>query len=64
MALHAGISQVFLALGPLVGGFLTEYVSWRAVFLLDVPVGVVPPGAGRGRASAGGSVLISRAASP
>jgi EmrB/QacA subfamily drug resistance transporter len=40
MALYAGISQVFLALGPLVGGFLTQYVSWRAVFWLNVPVGV------------------------
>jgi EmrB/QacA subfamily drug resistance transporter len=40
MALYAGISQVFLALGPLVGGLLTEYVTWRAVFLLNVPVGL------------------------
>ena len=32
MAIYAGISQVFLALGPLVGGLLTEYVTWRAVF--------------------------------
>ena len=40
MAIYAGISQVFLALGPLVGGLLTEYVTWRAVFLLNVPVGL------------------------
>lgn len=40
MALYAGLSQVFLALGPLVGGLLTEFVSWRAVFLLNVPVGI------------------------
>lgn len=24
-------------LAPLVGGFLTEYVSWRAIFLLNIP---------------------------
>jgi EmrB/QacA subfamily drug resistance transporter len=40
MAVYAGISQIFLALGPLVGGLLTEGVSWRAVFWLNVPVGI------------------------
>jgi EmrB/QacA subfamily drug resistance transporter len=40
MAVYAGISQVFVALGPLIGGLLTEYVSWRAVFFLNVPVGI------------------------
>lgn len=40
MAAYAGISQIFLAIGPLIGGVLTESVSWRAVFWLNVPVGV------------------------
>ena len=40
MAAYAGISQIFLAIGPLIGGALTESVSWRAVFLLNVPVGI------------------------
>ncbi|GAA4751441.1 MFS transporter [Actinomycetospora chibensis] len=40
MAIFAGISQIFVALGPLIGGLLTEYVSWRAVFFLNVPVGI------------------------
>lgn len=40
MAVYAGISQVFLAVGPLLGGVLTQLVSWRAVFWLNVPVGL------------------------
>src|SRR6266481_1880364 len=26
--------------GPLVGGFLTTYFSWRAIFYLNVPIGI------------------------
>ena len=40
MAIYAGISQIFLAVGPLLGGFLTQVVSRRAVFWLNVPVGI------------------------
>lgn len=40
MAVYVGISQVFLAVGPLLGGVLTAAVSWRAVFWLNVPVGL------------------------
>ena len=36
----AGVSALALAIGPVLGGFLTENVSWRAIFYLNVPVGV------------------------
>jgi EmrB/QacA subfamily drug resistance transporter len=41
MGVYAGVSMVFLALGPLIGGVLTEAISWRAVFFVNLPVGVV-----------------------
>ncbi|MBK5117551.1 MAG: MFS transporter, partial [Thermoleophilia bacterium] len=34
----AGVSALALAIGPLLGGFLTEQVSWRAIFYLNIPV--------------------------
>jgi EmrB/QacA subfamily drug resistance transporter len=36
----AGVSAIALALGPLLGGWLTEDVSWRAIFFLNLPVAV------------------------
>jgi EmrB/QacA subfamily drug resistance transporter len=40
MGSYVGISQIFLALGPLVGGTLTEWWTWRAVFWINVPIGL------------------------
>ena len=34
----AGVSALALAIGPVVGGFLAEQVSWRAIFFLNLPV--------------------------
>ena len=31
---------VSMALGPLVGGFVTEQISWRAIFWINVPIGM------------------------
>ncbi|HVE67068.1 MAG TPA: MFS transporter [Solirubrobacteraceae bacterium] len=36
----AGVSALALAIGPVFGGFLTEEVSWRAIFFLNLPVAV------------------------
>lgn len=37
----AGVSALALAIGPVLGGFLTEQVSWRAIFYINLPVGVI-----------------------
>jgi len=34
----AGVSAMALAIGPVVGGYLVEYVSWQSIFFLNVPV--------------------------
>lgn len=38
LGLMAGASAFFAALGPVLGGLLTQYIDWRAVFLINVPL--------------------------
>ena len=36
----SGLGGVAAALGPLLGGYLVEAVSWRAIFLINLPIGL------------------------
>jgi EmrB/QacA subfamily drug resistance transporter len=36
----SGLTGVGVALGPLLGGWLVDAVSWRAVFLINLPLGL------------------------
>jgi EmrB/QacA subfamily drug resistance transporter len=37
----AGVSAMALAIGPLVGGLLTQHIDWSWIFFINVPVGVL-----------------------
>src|SRR5207248_752309 len=41
IGIWAGVSALALAIGPLLGGVLTETISWSWIFFVNVPVGVL-----------------------
>jgi DHA2 family methylenomycin A resistance protein-like MFS transporter len=41
IGIWGGIAGVAAALGPVIGGALTEVLSWRMVFFINLPIGVV-----------------------
>src|SRR5881275_510518 len=41
IGIWAGVSAMALAIGPLVGGLLTQHVNWNWIFFINVPIGVL-----------------------
>ncbi len=41
IGIWAGVSAMALAIGPLVGGLITEHLDWSWIFFVNIPVGVV-----------------------
>jgi len=41
IGIWAGVSALALAIGPLIGGILTEKISWSWIFFVNVPIGLL-----------------------
>jgi EmrB/QacA subfamily drug resistance transporter len=41
IGIWAGVSAMALAIGPLLGGLITEHIDWSWVFFINVPVGIL-----------------------
>ena len=41
IGIWAGVSALALAIGPLVGGLITEHLTWNWIFFVNIPVGVL-----------------------
>ena len=41
IGIWVGVSATALAIGPLVGGLLTEHAGWSSIFYVNVPIGAV-----------------------
>jgi EmrB/QacA subfamily drug resistance transporter len=41
IGIWAGVSAMALAIGPLVGGIITEHISWNWIFYVNVPIGAL-----------------------
>lgn len=40
IGINTGISAIFLIVGPLLGGVLTQYFGWRSIFLIYMPTAI------------------------
>src|SRR5688500_8825973 len=41
IGIWAGVSALALAIGPLVGGLITQHIHWSWIFFVNIPVGIL-----------------------
>src|SRR5215831_12963530 len=41
IGIWAGVSALALAIGPLLGGIITERINWNWIFFINVPIGAI-----------------------
>jgi EmrB/QacA subfamily drug resistance transporter len=41
IGIWAAMSGLAIAIGPVVGGYLVEHVSWESIFFINVPIGAI-----------------------
>ena len=41
IGIWAGVSAMALAIGPLVGGLITQHIGWSWIFFINVPIGIL-----------------------
>ena len=41
LGLYMSAGTLFLSIGPFIGGFFTEYITWRLVFWINLPISII-----------------------
>jgi len=40
-AIYGGLAALSIGIGPIIGGILTQFISWHWIFFINVPIGIL-----------------------